>query len=249
MNSGVYKITNLINGKIYIGSAVNLNRRCYQHFYHLKNNNHHSNYLQKAFNKYGIENFIFETILKCSKEYLLIIEQYLIDYYKPQYNICKIAGNLSGFKHKDSMKNFHRERMLNNDICIGRTLSKEHKDKIGDANRNKVRSLETIEKLRKAKVGKKQSQETIQKRVSKTKGKKFTQEQKLKASQRSSSKKSVYQICPKTGNILNEYESITKAANSIGVCSDAIGNAVRGVSNFSGGFIWKLKTDYNANNK
>jgi len=249
MKSGIYKIINLINDKIYIGSAVDLNKRCYQHFYNLKNNTHHSNYLQNSYNKYGIENFKFEIILRCPKEDLLSIEQYLIDYYKPQYNICKTAGSLLGFKHKDSMKLFHREKMLNNTICTGKILSKDHKDKIGNSNKNKIRSLETIEKLRKAKIGKKQTQETIDKRVSKIKGKKFTQEQKLKASQRSSSKKSVYQICSKTGNILNEYDSMTKAANFIGVCPDAIGNAIRGVSNFSGGFIWKLKTNNNADNK
>ena len=42
MSSGIYKIINIINKKFYIGSSKNIEKRCTEHFNHLKNNLHHS---------------------------------------------------------------------------------------------------------------------------------------------------------------------------------------------------------------
>ncbi len=52
----VYTIKNVINNKIYIGSAVNIKKRWHEHRNLLNNNNnnkHHSPILQNAWNKYG----------------------------------------------------------------------------------------------------------------------------------------------------------------------------------------------------
>jgi len=51
--SGIYKIINLKNNKIYIGSSICIIKRWYHHKYHLINNNHSNCYLQNAWNKYG----------------------------------------------------------------------------------------------------------------------------------------------------------------------------------------------------
>ena len=40
--SGIYQIRNLVNGKIYVGSAVNLRARMQSHFGELKNNKHNN---------------------------------------------------------------------------------------------------------------------------------------------------------------------------------------------------------------
>ena len=55
-NTGIYAIENLLNGKIYVGSSMNLNRRKAQHLYALRNNCHHNSHLQSAFNKHGEAN-------------------------------------------------------------------------------------------------------------------------------------------------------------------------------------------------
>ena len=56
----IYKITNKLNGKVYVGLTIqNVETRYKQHLYLLENNKHHSTKLQKDFNTYGKENFLF----------------------------------------------------------------------------------------------------------------------------------------------------------------------------------------------
>jgi group I intron endonuclease len=59
---GVYKITCLVNNKIYIGSSIDIDYRWKQHLYYLKGKYHYNPYLQRSFNKYGVDNFKFEII-------------------------------------------------------------------------------------------------------------------------------------------------------------------------------------------
>lgn len=94
---GIYKIENIIDGKIYIGSSKNIELRWHQHKYCLYKNKHHSILLQRAWNKYGKENFEFSVVEECSEEDLLIREQYYLDLYKSYdrnigYNISITAN-------------------------------------------------------------------------------------------------------------------------------------------------------------
>lgn len=57
MVSYIYKITNTLNGKVYVGKTHDLNKRILQHFSDLKKGKHHSHKLQRAVDKYGIDNF------------------------------------------------------------------------------------------------------------------------------------------------------------------------------------------------
>jgi group I intron endonuclease len=56
---GIYKIENIINGKLYIGSSVNIDKRIKRHKNDLIKNKHINCYLQREFNKYGIHSYIF----------------------------------------------------------------------------------------------------------------------------------------------------------------------------------------------
>jgi len=102
MNIGIYKITNKINGKFYIGSTSNklgFNKRWQKHKRELNINKHSNLHLQNAWNKYGETSFSFEILETCEKEKCIEKEQFYIDTLNPQYNICKIAGSTLGKKH------------------------------------------------------------------------------------------------------------------------------------------------------
>lgn len=75
---GIYKITNKINGKIYIGQSIDIYKRWEEHknCYVRK-----SNYLYLAFRKYGVENFSFEIIEECAPDELDEKEIYYISTY------------------------------------------------------------------------------------------------------------------------------------------------------------------------
>lgn len=82
MNSGIYKILNKSNNKVYIGSSVNLKSREYKHFWMLKKNIHDNQFLQNSFNRDGFENFVFEIIENCDLDLLIDRENYYINNYK-----------------------------------------------------------------------------------------------------------------------------------------------------------------------
>jgi len=90
MKSGIYKIRNLVNGKIYVGSAVDFDKRKREHFNLLKNNKHVNKHLQSSWNLNGEDSFLFEIIEEVhDKENLIEREQCYIDILKPSYNCRK----------------------------------------------------------------------------------------------------------------------------------------------------------------
>lgn len=78
---GVYKITNIKNGKVYIGQSVDVDKRFNQHKKLLRENNHGNYRLQDDWNVYGEESFTFEVLEKCRSAYLNEIEKHTIKEY------------------------------------------------------------------------------------------------------------------------------------------------------------------------
>lgn len=77
--SGIYMILNTYNNKCYIGSTKNFYTRKQKHFRLLVLNKHHSNHLQKAYNKYGKDKFTFIILEECEIEKLLEKEVFWIN--------------------------------------------------------------------------------------------------------------------------------------------------------------------------
>lgn len=80
---GIYKITNQINNKIYVGQSVHIVQRWSQHKYQAKDPTElgHNSILHEAFRKYGVDNFTFEIIEECKIEELDEKEKYWIQHY------------------------------------------------------------------------------------------------------------------------------------------------------------------------
>lgn len=84
----IYKITNKINNKVYIGQTIKKNAE--ERFRQHKNNYNKSYFSQiilyKAIKKYNLENFLFEVIEEVENEKLDEREKYWINYYDSYYN-------------------------------------------------------------------------------------------------------------------------------------------------------------------
>ena len=85
MSCGIYKITNNINQKVYIGQSIDIIRRWRNHkSFNESLCGHYP--LYQAFKKYGLENFSFEIIEECLPQELNDKEIYWIDFYNSYYN-------------------------------------------------------------------------------------------------------------------------------------------------------------------
>jgi len=157
MKTGIYKITNTITNKVYTGSAINIELRWREHLNDLRKNKHHSIKLQRAFNKYGENAFIFTIILLCDKLELITNEQLYIDEldsYNKGYNSCPIAGSRLGHKQsqetKTKISNTLKGRPSPNK---GKIASDETRLKLSKARKNKKLSPTHVENIRQAKMG------------------------------------------------------------------------------------------------
>lgn len=167
MPSGIYEILNTANGKRYIGSAADLRVRMSVHRSTLNAGAHHSRYLQAAWGKYGADAFAFRTLLVCAPRDLLMFEQRAFDVMRPEYNICRIAGNALGVKWTEDARARCSERQRAAPNFAGRkhsaaTLALMSALKMGRRSPTKgmKRSAESVAKTAAAHRGMKRSEET-----------------------------------------------------------------------------------------
>lgn len=109
MKSGIYKIENKENSKVYIGSASWVFQRWGEHRYRLRGGFHANAHLQNAWIKYGESSFDFKLIEPCVCDKLTTQEQYYMDLYNSYdreygYNILKLANTTFGYKHTEEAK-------------------------------------------------------------------------------------------------------------------------------------------------
>lgn len=134
--SGIYRWVNNLNGKTYVGSAINLSKRLGSYF-NEKELNRNPRPIQDALLKYGHQNFTLEILEYCSKAKLLEREQFYLDLLIPDYNILKYAYSLLGFKHSEETLEKLKTRIV----------SPEHKEILSSIHKGKLVSEETRNKL------------------------------------------------------------------------------------------------------
>ena len=204
--SGVYTITNLKNGCLYVGgTTMSFKARWRHHKDCLQHGRHGNAHLQRAWNKYGKHSFVFSILeVVPDPDDIDQREQCWLDFFRDTreiYNMATVVGRPPA--HPFSEETCRKIR----DAAIGRVMSKEtrlkisiaskgrrlsetHKQKIGDAQRGKKHTEESKRKMSKAHKGYKPSQLTRLKmsrvrmgRPSAMKGRKHSLETKWKIGQ------------------------------------------------------------------
>lgn len=183
----IYKITNIINNKIYIGfTTQSLTKRFLRHKLDAKRGS--ELYLHRAMIKYGFDNFKIQSIYTSedTEDTLKNKENYFIGIFNSNdpdigYNLTLGGDGLLGFKHKEKTKikmsnsargnknslgvKFTEERKLNisnrmkgkGNPNFGKKMSDEQKNKISRKLKGRLFSNETKKKISIAKKGHKQS--------------------------------------------------------------------------------------------
>jgi group I intron endonuclease len=141
--SCIYRLD--IGNRFYYGSTTNIVPRVRAHLWRLKNNRHENKIMQNTYNKYGAVHVSIVAMGCWSKEELVRVEQDYLDGVVDISNCMNIA------------------REANSPTWAGRTLSQEHKDKIGNAHRGRRHSDEARRNMSLAKQGVSRSVEAINK--------------------------------------------------------------------------------------
>lgn len=250
----IYKYTNLINGKIYIGQTINGKKRKNSHNYKI---NHSSNTpFHNAVRKYGWENFKYEIIFKSNffnrtdANFILTLQE---TYFIIKYNSTNrlIGYNvLSGgqaITTEEQIKIYSENRKGENNHFFGKHHSEETKKKLSEANKGRKVSEEVKEELRlrnlgnKYCLGRKDSEETKEKRRISCRNSENTKK----------ISKAVIQLTL-DGKFIKRFNSIKEAVRFYNLKSDsAIGGCARGTSHCKSAFnsLWIFEEEYNPNKK
>lgn len=184
--SGVYTITSIVNNKMYVGMTVNLNSRRISHWEALANKTHKNQHLQKAYDKYGKDSFVFEVIEECEEQFLCTMEHYwavLLQVHDRKYGYNIRPTHPSGEpRHAEETKNKISKTKK------GYTLSKSSIDKmVATRKRTGVdkRSASCKQKIAEKATGRKHSEETKKK----LRNRKATEETKKRIAEASTGRK------------------------------------------------------------
>lgn len=227
----VYKTTNILNGKFYIGKR----------HYRKKDEKWYLGsgiYLNRAIKKFGRENFKKEIVEWCSSsEEVNLREKFWIaklDALNPKIAYNLAPGGEGGFLGEEACKKISKK-------LKGRKMPKEFGDKISKALKGRKRSQEHIEKTRKTLTGRKRTEkeiESMRKAALKLYEEGFESPVQI----------SIYQYDINTGDFINSYKSCREASKITGFDRKAINNACLGITKKSNKFIWsraKFKNYYN----
>lgn len=261
MKSGIYTITNLVNGKVYVGYSKNLESRKAKHFYELRSQTHDNEYLQRAWNKYGEENFRYEILIECPIDLLASEEHYwcnLLDSHNRDrgYNLKpthpeKLSACSEETKAKLSIANTGKKRTEETKrklslIAKERGMTEEHKKKLAESRKGVKISEEGWKRIRegiKNMVRVPMSQETRDKISKINKGRKHINRKSPVSYIKPNKRKSVIQY-DLLGNEVKIYEKVS-AVELDGFNADLVIKACKGIKDSYKNFIWRYQKHNN----
>lgn len=155
---GVYAIVNQVNGNRYIGSSNDIGRRWAEHATALEHEYHHSQYLQRAYKKYGKDAFKFVLIEAAETiEQLQKAEDWFLKTLKPEYNMTLGVVGTYGYHHtKEAKDKMSVAKKGANHPYFGKKRPAIVCQRISDGQRGKVLTLEQRKAISDRNTGKRQ---------------------------------------------------------------------------------------------
>lgn len=230
IKSGIYCIENLTTNKKYIGQSIDIKDRWRRHISELNNNNHHNDYLQKAWNKYGEYDFEFYVLEYCDNSDLNNKEIYYIDLYNTMDREYGYNLKSGGQDH-----NYQCEEVRNK-------ISEANKKIYQNSDLRKIRSIDALNQW--------SNPEIKAKIVGKNNGmygKHHTEEAKKKMSEKKKGKLSPKRdLTPVLCIELNKiYDCAAVAARELNIQSGGILGVCRGTRKTCNGYHWKFLLENN----
>lgn len=269
--SGIYKIENCVNGKVYIGQSEDVERRIKDHRRKLRDHKHYNQHLQRAVDKYGLENFKFDLLEECAVDDLNEKEiNYIAQYraYEDGYNSTVGGDGNRGYtaseETRQKLRAAHADVSGKNNPMYGKKLV----DIMGEEKYMAYvkRSREAKAAIGRRRVGCHLSEDTKQK-ISIAKKKYYAERPhikrppmsdatKMKLSETLRAKHREHPELYRTKHIVlintgERFDSIEGAAKILGVDSSAIsmccsGKKLSAGHNDSGErYVWASEDDYN----
>lgn len=229
--SGVYKITNKINQRFYIGSSTNIQYRFIKHTSELNRKNHSNEHLQRAWCKYGKENFVFSILVIAEEKYIRIIEQKLIN---------KFSKNKKLYNMQTKVLSYSKSRSKNISLSLKGLLVKERNGRFKKISKDKEQKIVSLYLSGYSIEGVCSSVgvgHTVVERILRENNistRKVGTKINLGKTKR---KQKVLQFTQE-GKFIKEWESIIEASRSLNICRDTITNSCTGKFKKSK-FLWR----------
>ena len=246
----IYKITNTVTKKCYIGETnqQNYNRRWSKHINCLKYKEG-CPLLKASMKKYGVDKFKFEILIICFDDDLEKYEREYIKKYNSKtpngYNILdggKLGNSMTGYKHTESTISKIKEKG-----CLFREANPNHYETYREKHKQSMDKLDmssitkNSEKFKKAlaehRVGGQNLSDESKQKIRDT----LKEYYKNHTVNTLTTNKSIVQY-DKDNNIIKEYISISEAGRTSGVKKSNIQQMLSGSSKSAGGFIWRYKS-------